>query len=43
MERAFENLRDISELRPVYHPTDERAQAHIYVAALASLLQRAPE
>jgi hypothetical protein len=29
------------DMRPIYHQTDERAQAHIFVAALASLLHRA--
>ena len=30
-------------MRPIYHRTDRRAQAHIYVAALAFLLHRAIE
>jgi transposase len=30
-------------MRPIYHQTDERVQAHIFVAALAFLLHRAIE
>jgi len=43
VERAFANLKDIIELRPIYHRSDERVQAHIFVAALAFLLHRALE
>src|ERR1700741_3801720 len=43
VERTFANLKDIIELRPIYHRTDERVQAHIFVAALACLLHRAIE
>jgi transposase len=31
------------ELRPIYHHSDERVQAHVFVAALALLLDRALE
>jgi hypothetical protein len=30
-------------MRPIYHRTDDRVEAHIYVAALAFLLHRAIE
>jgi transposase len=30
-------------MRPIYHQTDNRVQAHIYVAALAFLIHRAIE
>ena len=43
VERAFSNLKDVIELRPIYHQTDERVQAHVFVAALAFLLHRAVE
>lgn len=43
VERAFSNLKDIIDMRPVYHQTDERVEAHIFVAALAFLLHRAIE
>ena len=40
VERAFANLKDVIELRPIYHRTDRRVEAHIFVAALAFLLHR---
>lgn len=43
VERAFANLKDVIELRPIYHRTDDRVEAHIFVAALAFLLHRAIE
>jgi len=43
VERAFRNLKDVIDLRPVFHQTDERVEAHIFVAALAFLLHRAIE
>lgn len=43
VERAFENLKDVIELRPIYHQTPRRVEAHIFVAALAFLLHRALE
>jgi transposase len=43
VERAFASLKDIIDMRPIYHRTDGRAQAHIFVAALAFLLHRAIE
>jgi len=43
VERCFANLKDVIDLRPVYHQTPERVEAHIFVAALAFLLHRAIE
>jgi len=43
VERAFASLKDIIDMRPIYRRTDGRAQAHIFVAALAFLLHRAIE
>jgi transposase len=43
VERAFASLKDVIDMRPVFHHTDERVQAHIFVAALAFLLHRAIE
>ena len=43
VERAFRTLKDVIAMRPIYHQTDERVQAHIFVAALAFLLHRALE
>lgn len=41
VERAFRELKDVIDLRPVFHQTDHRVDAHIFVAALAFLLHRA--
>ena len=43
VERAFSNLKDVLDMRPIYHRTDGRVEAHIYVAALAFLIHRAIE
>ena len=40
VERSFRNLKDVLALRPIYHQTPERTRAHVFVAALALLLQR---
>jgi transposase len=43
VERAFSNLKDVLDMRPIYHQTDERVEAHIFVASLAFLLHRTLE
>src|SRR6266699_2117775 len=43
VERAFANLKDVLDMRPIYHQTGRRVEAHIFVAALAFLLHRALE
>ncbi|MFQ5955996.1 MAG: IS1634 family transposase [Kiloniellales bacterium] len=43
VERGFRELKDVIEMRPIYHRTAARVQAHIFVAALAFLLDRALE
>ncbi len=43
VERAFADLKDVLDMRPIYHQTDNRVEAHIYVAALAFLIHRAIE
>jgi len=43
VERGFFHLKDLLELRPVYHQSDARVEAHVFVAALALLLDRALE
>lgn len=40
VERAFRNLKDPLSLRPIHHRADHRVRAHIFVAALAFLLDR---
>jgi transposase len=41
VEMGFRNLKDVIEMRPIYHQTAQRTEAHIFVAALAFLLQKA--
>lgn len=40
VERGFRILKDVIALRPIYHRTKKRVQAHIFVAALAFLIHR---
>jgi hypothetical protein len=40
VERAFRNLKDPLSLRPIRHRTNHRVRGHIFVAALAFLLNR---
>src|SRR4029078_11545087 len=40
VERAFCNLKDVLEMRPIYHRTEDRVQAHVFVATLAFVLHR---
>jgi transposase len=43
VERAFSGLKDVIEMRPIYHQTLPRVEAHIFIASLAFLLDRALE
>jgi transposase len=43
VERAFRGLKDVIEMRPIFHQKPSRVQAHIFVASLAFLLDRALE
>ena len=43
VERAFSKLKDVIEMRPIYHQKAHRVQAHIFVASLVFLLDRALE
>lgn len=40
VERGFRDLKDLVGLRPIWHRSDPRVQAHVFVAALALLLDR---
>lgn len=40
VERAFREMKDFLRLRPIYHWTDRRVRAHIFVCVLAYLLER---
>ena len=40
VERAFRNLKTVAlELRPIYHHTDDRIRAHVFICMLAYYLQ----
>lgn len=43
VERGFAHLKGLLEVRPVYHHKENRVRAHVFVAALAFLLDRALE
>jgi transposase len=43
VERGFAHLKGLLEVRPVYHHKDDPVRAHVFVAALAFLLDRALE
>jgi transposase len=43
VERGFAHLKGLMEVRPVYHHKEDRVRAHVFVAALALLLDRALE
>jgi transposase len=40
VERGFRQLKDVMAMRPIYHQIESRVKAHIFVAALALLVQR---
>jgi transposase len=40
VERGFRSIKDVLALRPIYHRVAPRVKAHIFVAALALLLER---
>ena len=40
VEAAFRTMKDVLELRPVWHQTPQRVQAHVLVASLALTFDR---
>ena len=40
VERAFRELKDFLRIRPVYHYTDSRVKAHVFICVLAYLLEK---
>ena len=40
VESGFRQLKDVMAMRPIYHQIEARVKAHIFVAALALLVQR---
>ena len=43
VEQGFRDLKDVIDMRPIYHKSDERIEAHIFVASLALFLKRTLE
>ena len=43
VEWAYRDLKDVIQMRPIYHKTDPRALAHLLVATLALFLKRTLE
>jgi len=40
VEHGFRHMKDVLQLRPIYHRVEHRVRAHIFVAALALLLRQ---
>jgi transposase len=40
VEQGFRDLKDVIDMRPIHHKTDQRIEAHIFVASLALFLKR---
>jgi transposase len=40
VEQGFRQIKDVLAMRPIYHHIERRVKAHIFVAALALLVQR---
>ena len=40
MERAFRELKDFLKIRPIFHYTDSRVRAHVFICILAYLLEQ---
>jgi transposase len=40
VESGFRQLKDVMAMRPIYHQVESRVKAHIFIAALALLVQR---
>ena len=40
VEQGFRDLKDVIDMRPIHHKTDERIEAHIFVASLALFLKQ---
>ena len=43
VEQGFRDLKDVIDMRPIYHKSDRRIEAHILVASLALFLKRTLE
>ena len=43
VEQSFRDLKDVIDMRPIYHKNDDSVEAHILVASLALFLKRVLE
>ena len=43
IEQAFDELKNLLKLRPIYHQTDKRVKGHVFICILALLLKRLME
>ena len=43
VESGFRDLKDVIDMRPIYHQRDDRVRAHLFVASLALFLKRTLE
>lgn len=43
VERAFDELKNLLKLRPIYHQTDKRVKGHVFICILALVLRRLME
>jgi transposase len=43
VERAFRELKDFLKIRPIFHYTDSRVRAHVFICVLAYLLEKLVE
>ena len=40
VERAFKELKNFLKIRPMYHYTDDRVKAHVFICVLAYTMER---
>ena len=40
IERSFRELKDFLKIRPIFHHTDQRVRAHVFICVLAYLFER---
>jgi transposase len=43
VEQGFRDLKDVIDMRPIYHKNDDRIEAHIFLASLALFIKRVLE
>ena len=40
IESCFREIKDVIKIRPIYHQTEERTKAHIFIAVIAYLIEK---